>query len=303
MIPGLLLFGMALDAMIGEPKALWSKVPHPAVLMGRAVTALEARYNTGDNRERGGRIALGILVIGAGLIGLVLALLPGGPLWQALGAAILLSQRSLVEHVRSVANAFPAGLDAARAEVGKIVGRDVSALDESGVASAAIESGAENFSDGVVAPALWFLLLGLPGMLIYKAVNTADSMIGHRTERHEAFGRATAKLDDLLNFVPARLSALFIALAAVKPQALLVAVREAKGHASPNAGWPEAAMAAALGLRLGGPRRYAGDEVDGVWLNAGAERGARITDIAPAIGLIWRAWAVALLCVAVVWVW
>ena len=298
---GLLATGLLVDAAVGEPKAVWSRVPHPAVLMGRTVERLEARLNTGD-RRRNGIKAVAILCAGSLALGLLIGLLPGAPVWQALGAAVLLAHRSLIDHVRAVANAYPAGLGAAREAVSHIVGRDVSGLDEGGVAAAAIESGAENFSDGVVAPAFWFLLGGLPGMLLYKTINTADSMIGHRSERYREFGWAAARLDDALNLIPARLSALLITVAAGKPLALWVAIRQARRHLSPNAGWPEAAMAAALGIRLGGPRRYGDLVVDGAWFNDAAPRTALPTDIAPAIGLLWRAWVLLLALALVIWV-
>lgn len=298
---GLLATGLMVDAAVGEPKAVWGRVPHPAVLMGRAVARLEARLNTGD-RKRNGVKAVAVLCAGAAALGLAIGLLPGAPVWQALGAAVLLAHRSLIDHVRAVANAYPAGLEAARAEVAQIVGRDVTVLDESGVAAAAIESAAENFSDGVVAPAFWFLLGGLPGMLVYKAVNTADSMIGHRSERYREFGWAAARLDDVLNLVPARLTALLIAVAARRPGAVWVAIRQARRHASPNAGWPEAAMAAALDIRLGGPRRYGETAVDGAWFNEAAPRTALPTDIAKAIGVLWRAWVLVVALALVVWV-
>ena len=165
--------------------------------------------------------------------------------------------------------------DAGRAAVAKIAGRDVANLDEAALARAAIESLAENFSDGVAAPAFWLALGGLPGGACYKAINTADSMIGHRTPRHAAFGFAAAKLDDLVNFCPARLSVLWIMIAALlvpgaSPRAAWRTTRhDARGHSSPNAGWPEAAFAGALGLRLGGPRVYAGVKVDDAWMGAG----------------------------------
>lgn len=285
---------MALDAALGEPKALWDRVPHPAVVMGRAIDALDARLNMGANRRARGVLAVLALVLGAWAIGSLVAWLPFGGLLEIAGAAILLAQRSLVDHVRAVAEALPRGLDAARAEVAKIVGRDPQALDEHGVARAAIESGAENFSDGVVAPAFWFLLLGLPGILVYKAVNTADSMIGHRTERHGEFGWAAAKLDDALNFIPARLSVLLIAAAALSVDAFETAQRDAGLHDSPNAGWPEAAMARALGLALLGPRSYGGEVDDGPWLNEYGDPDATAAHVTRCVTLLWRAWGVLL---------
>jgi adenosylcobinamide-phosphate synthase len=211
--------------------------------------------------------------------------------------AILLAQKSLVDHVAAVARALAGDLDEGRAAVAKIVGRDVSALSKAGVARAAIESLAENFSDGVVAPALWYVLLGLPGLLAYKAVNTADSMIGSFAPRYEAFGWAAARFDDLLNLAPARLSALIIMAAALivgldGGAAGRIAERDASRHRSPNAGWPEAATAGALGLALGGPRRYGDLEVDGTWLNPEGRHDATPQDIDAAIRLIDAAWAI-----------
>ena len=189
---------------------------------------------------------------------------------------MLLAQRTMADHMVRVARALDTGADPARAELRHIVGRDVSALDAHGVARAAIESGAENYSDGVVAPAFWYLLLGLPGLLAYKAINTMDSMIGHRSPRHHAFGRAAARIDDAVNWVPARIAGGLIALAAlVVPgaapgRAWDTMLRDAPRHSSPNAGWPEAAMAGALGLALLGPRRYEGEAAaDEAWLGDG----------------------------------
>jgi adenosylcobinamide-phosphate synthase len=294
MMAAYLAAAMALDAALGEPRALWDRVPHPAVAMGRAIAMLDARLNTGAGRRAKGALALLALVLGAWTIGSVVAWLPFGGLLEIAGAAILLAQRSLADHVGAVAAALPRGLDAARAEVAKIVGRDPQSLDGHGVARAAIESGAESFSDGVVAPAFWFLLLGLPGILVYKAVNTADSMIGHRTERHGEFGWAAARLDDALNFIPARLSAVLIAGAALSVDAFEVATRDASLHRSPNAGWPEAAMASALGLALLGPRSYGGAIDDAPWLNETGDPDATAAHVTRCVTLLWRAWGVLL---------
>ncbi|MFN3291893.1 MAG: CobD/CbiB family cobalamin biosynthesis protein, partial [Gemmobacter sp.] len=207
----LLIPALLLDAAFGEPRWLWSRWPHPAVLMGRAVAALDSAWNHGPSRRLRGVAAVAVLVAGAGALGLGLSSLPGGPVWEILLAAVLLAQRSLADHVQAVADALRLSLADGRLMVARIVGRDTAAMDEAAVARAAIESAAENLSDGVVAPAFWFLVAGLPGILIYKAINTADSMIGHRTPRHEQFGWAAARLDDVLNLIPARLSALLIA--------------------------------------------------------------------------------------------
>ena len=210
-------------------------------------------------------------------------------------AGTLSAQRSLLLHVRAVLRGLTLhGVEGGRAAVSMIVGRDTVSLDQAGVARAAIESLAENFSDGVVAPLLWCALLGLPGLVFYKAVNTADSMIGHLTPRHAAFGWASARLDDLVNLPAARLSAIWIALACLAGRttslsAALAAVRaDARNHRSPNAGWPEAAMAGGLGLRLAGPRRYGGRLVNDAWMGNG-RTDAGPADLRTAIACVRRA--------------
>jgi len=268
---------LALEAGLSYPRPLFERIGHPAAWLGAAVDALDRALNLGDKEERRGRgfVALLLLLLPCWAFGAVLQGLLGslGVIPLAVVSSTLLAQRSLYAHVEAVARALERSLEDGRAAVGKIVGRDVAALDEAGVARAAIESLAENFSDGVVAPAFWMALLGFPGALLYKAINTADSMIGHRSERHQDFGFAAAKLDDLVNLPAARLSALLIALAAggVATRALACVARDASKHASPNAGWPEAAMAGALGVRLGGPRSYAGAAHDGAWLGDGRD--------------------------------
>lgn len=299
----LLLAGTALDRLVGDPDWLWRRLPHPVVLFGKAVDALDARLNregySQARRRRNGFVAAAILVGGAAAIGLVLSRVfaMAGPLgWvlEILVLAVFLAQKSLVDHVRAVADALKGeGLAGGRRAVAMIVGRDPDALDEAGICRAAIESLAENASDGVVAPFLWYLVFGLPGLLAYKAVNTADSMIGHMNARYRAFGFASAKLDDVMNWPAARLTALLFALAAAfraRRSSLVGAVmgivrRDAPRHRSPNAGWPEAAVASALDLSLGGPRRYGELVVDAPMLNAAGRRAANVTDIAAAIGL------------------
>jgi adenosylcobinamide-phosphate synthase len=310
--PLILALALAIDRLVGDPTWLWGRLPHPVVLVGRAIDWLDQRLNDlsldfGIRRRRGS-LALALLIAGVGAIGwaLDLALQSFALGWavEAIVVAVFLAQKNLLDHVAAVELGLSfGGLPAGRAAVAEIVGRDVSILDEAGVSRAAIESAAENFSDGVVAPAFWYLLLGLPGLLIYKAVNTADSMIGNRSPRHAAFGWAAARLDDLLNFIPARLSALLIvataALAGCDARAAsVVARRDAPNHKSPNAGWPEAALAGALGLALGGPRRYGSDEVDGAWLNPSGRADAAPDDIRAAVSLIDAAWALLLVLTA-----
>lgn len=292
MSAALLIPALLLDGVMGEPKWLWSHVPHPAVLMGRLIGWCDTRFNDGTRAR--GALVLAALVLAAGLAGWLIAALPLGWLWSMLLAAILLAQRSLVTHVRAVADGLRYGVNPGRRAVAMIVGRDTSALDESGVARAAIESVAENFSDGVVAPAFWFLVAGLPGILIYKLVNTADSMIGYRTPRHEAFGWAAARLDDVLNYIPARLTAGLIALAFWSARAVDVTLQDARLHRSPNAGWPEAAMAGVLDVALSGPRSYHGEMREFPFVNAGGEREIGVAEIEAAIAVLWRVWWVIL---------
>jgi adenosylcobinamide-phosphate synthase len=299
MSAALLIPALLLDAAYGEPEWLWSRLPHPAVLMGRAVAALDRRWNTGAARKARGIAAVLVLVAGAGALGLALAALPGGPLWEILLAAILLAQRSLADHVQAVGDALRLSLADGRLMVARIVGRDTAAMDQAAVSRAAIESAAENLSDGVVAPAFWFLVAGLPGILIYKVVNTADSMIGHRTPRHEQFGWAAARLDDVLNLIPARLSAVLIAAAAWRPDAAAVVLRDARRHRSPNAGWPEAAMAVALGVAVSGPRSYGGVMTDQPFVHPEGRRDAGPDDIDGAVRLLWRVCALMLALVVV----
>ncbi len=278
---GLTLLALIVEAAFGYPPALLARIGHPAIWLGGAVDALDAALNRGtpSMRRAKGFLALALLLgpcfgFGFALQRLLLQL-PFGVILLAVAASSLLAQRSLYAHVAEVAQALDNSLEDGRRMVAKIVGRDVSRLDDAGIARAAIESLAENFSDGIVAPALWLSIAGLPGALCYKAINTADSMIGHRTPRFEAFGFAAARLDDLVNLPAARLSAALLALAAaVLPGAswrgaLGTALRDAGKHASPNAGWPEAAMAGALGFKLGGPRCYGQSEVAGATLGEG----------------------------------
>lgn len=266
-----LLLALAIDALVGDPDRIWRRWPHPVVWLGGMIgwgDRVLNRESLGPEGRRwcGGALLAGLLLLASGAAYLVeeaLRSLPGGWLLVSAVASIFIAQRSLVDHVARVRDAFAeGGLPDARRAVSMIVGRDPETLDESGVARAAIESTAENFSDGVVAPAFWFVLLGLPGLVAYKAANTADSMIGHLSARHREFGWAAARFDDLVNLLPARAAGALIGLAAPVAGgrarlALRMMMRDAGLHRSPNAGWPEAAMAGALGVALAGPRTYA----------------------------------------------
>jgi adenosylcobinamide-phosphate synthase len=286
MFADLALLAVATEAIIGYPDAVYRLVGHPVTWIGRLIAWCDEAWNSpalsfDSRRGRGVAVLLLLLAVAAvsgvvlttvleGVFSQPLALLPGGVL-----ASSLLAQRSLDAHVSDVATALECeGIDAGRRAVSLIVGRETANLDDAAVCRAAIESLAENFSDGVVAPLFWLVLAGLPGALAYKAVNTADSMIGHKSERHLAFGWAAARCDDLVNLPASRLAALWLVLAAallgLSPGAALrTARRDAGQHRSPNAGWPEAAVAGALGIRLSGPRIYDGVPVEEPWVGDG----------------------------------
>lgn len=299
----LLLAALLIEAAIGYPARLFAWIGHPVTWIGALIGVLDRSLNRESMsfaiRRMAGVVALLILLSVTLAVSLALVALcrlagPFALLPLALLASTLLAQRSLHEHVARVAEGLEqGGLAGGRRAVSMIVGRDPESLDESGVARAAIESLAENFSDGIVAPAFWLGLGGLPGGVLYKAINTADSMIGHRSPRHLAFGWAAARLDDLVNLPASRLTALLlIAAAALDRQAEAGAAwravrRDARRHRSPNAGWPEAAMAGALGLRLAGPRVYGAVRVEDGWMGDGRAE-ATAADIRRALALYRR---------------
>ena len=275
-----MLLAWAIEAAVGWPESLYRRIRHPVVWIGWLVTRLDTALNR-ENLRNGWRTLAGalaastVIVVTWSVAVAVTALLPDSPpgiAAEALIAASLLASRSLYEHVLAVAQSLAAdSVAAAREAVSHIVGRDPGGLDEAGIARAALESLAENASDGVVAPLFWGVLLGLPGIAAYKAVNTLDSMIGHRDARYERFGKFAARVDDAANWLPARLTGSLFALAAGKrTDGWRVMWRDARRHRSVNAGWPEAAFAGALGVRLSGPRRYGDTVVSEPWLNAGA---------------------------------
>ncbi|NPC66819.1 cobalamin biosynthesis protein CobD [Komagataeibacter sp. AV436] len=293
------------DVLVGYPQALVSRIGHPVIWIGRLIDGLDRRLNIPERtpacRRANGFVASAVIVAAPTLAAVALERSIRRSLPHSLAVALsgvlassLVAQRSLHEHVLAVARQAQVSLPAARSAVSHIVGRDPEQLDEAGVLRAATETLAENFSDGIVAPLLWMALGGLPGAVFYKAVNTADSMIGHRTPRHEAFGYAAARLDDLVNLPAARLSALWIILAALSlpgmdaRAAVRVLRRDARTHRSPNAGWPEAAMAGALGIRLSGPRAYNGVPVAEPWVGDGTPA-LRPADLYRALALYRRA--------------
>ena len=313
----ILLLALLLDAVFGEPDWLWQRLPHPVVIFGKAIGKIDKVFNqrrfTGHTRRRLGVLGIASLVgisgsagagINAGLdfSGTYLMLLTGDyillitqVIFPAILLAILLAGRSLDQHIRAVAIALATSIESARTAVGMIVGRSTDHLTNAEITRAAIETGAENLSDGVFAPAIWFLIGGLPGLFIYKMTNTADSMIGYRNQRYLAFGWGAARLDDLLNYLPARLTGLMIALAGlcVTPRrgfqmAILVMCQDAGHHASPNAGWPESAMAGVIGIWLGGPRHYGNHYIQARRMNATGKE-ADLDDIYRSLRIMWLA--------------
>lgn len=317
----LAMLAVLAEGCIGYPQSVFAAIGHPASWTGRLITAADRTLNQ-TKTPPAARLALGaaavalLLLIAAGAARLAEAVIaaPGFPeplplLATALVASTLIAQRSLDDHVAAVRQSLEKAIEEGRKAVSKIVGRDVDALDGSGVASATIESLAESFCDGVVAPAFWIGAFGLPGGLCYKTINTADSMIGHRTALYAEFGFAAARLDDLVNFIPARLSALFVAAACLLTKgaslrgAWRTLRRDAGGHPSPNAGWPEAAFAGALGLKIAGPRFYDGVKAADAFIGDGNKACAK--DIERALALYrraclvhWLALATALLAIA-----
>lgn len=292
----ILVLALLLDRIVGDPDWLWTRLPHPVVLFGKAISFVDTRFNlkrlSAADRRRNGLVSILALLALSAVVGVllhnVLSLFGWlGLIAEALLVAIFLAQKSLADHVIAVSTALRReGLEGGRRAVSRIVGRDPEALDEPAVCRAAIESLAENFSDGVVAPALWYAVFGLPGLLLYKMLNTADSMIGHKTETYIDFGRASALLDDVANWPAARLSILLIALgamarrgAAALNNALRIAARDGGLHRSPNSGRPEAAMAGALDIQLAGPRIYAGEMVREPMINGAGRGTATVSDV------------------------
>jgi adenosylcobinamide-phosphate synthase len=299
----LTFLALLIEATFGYPDRLVRTIGHPVMWMGRLISMLDRTLNhesmSNATRRAVGALAILVIIGVAATVGYALdrslLSLPLGIAAAAIVASTLIAQRSLYDHVARVAAAIEQnGIVAGREAVSHIVGRDTAALDEAGVARAAIESLAENFSDGVVAPVFWLAVGGLAGGSAYKALNTADSMIGHRTPRHETFGFAAARLDDLVNLPASRLSALLIVIAAATTPGASpkggwrAVVRDAHRHRSPNAGYPEAAMAGALGLALAGPRVYGNMPVDDAMMGDG-RRDATAADIHAALVLYRRA--------------
>lgn len=300
-----LLLAMLLDGFFADPPCLYRIIPHPIAVLGRVIGWIEGQLNR-DSHTSSVKFLLGMgaslgLVIVASLFGwLLMELLdfPGGWIVEALAASTLLAGRGLYDQVSACADALKTNSEAGREALASLVGRDPRFLDESGIAKAAIESLGENFSDAVVAPLFWGILLGLPGLLAYKVVNTLDSMLGYTNSRYFWFGKFAARLDDIANFIPARLSALFVCLAAMAMAktswcgALNAVVRDAHHHTSWNAGYPEAAFAGALRIAIAGPRRSTGGEHQAAWMGKGRAN-LTTTDIRISLRLYLRAWILA----------
>ncbi len=311
----ILLLALAIDRKFGDPEWLWKHLPHPVVLFGKAIeTGVDIALRENDTphaKRTSGMLTVVTLLLMAALAGWIFggifAFVPiAGVLLECLFVSLFLAQKSLADHVGAVAVALREdGLERGRMAVSLIVGRDPAMLDEHGVARAAIESLAENTSDGVAAPALWYVVAGLPGLLAYKMLNTADSLIGHRSARYIDFGRMAAKTDDLANWIPARLTGVLCIIAAYfrdghrnASGAFQVLLRDARQHRSPNAGWPEAAFAAVLGIALSGPRTYDGKSSGDLFINAGGRQAVVPSDIDSAIALFWRLCSVLMIATA-----
>lgn len=302
---GAMLVALALDLAFGWPNALFLRIGHPVTWLGRLIGGLEAGLNRAPlRRVKGVLTALLVTGVAGGLAAALVWMAPGGWAGTVIAGILawpLVAIRSMHDHVAAVARPLAAGdLPRARHAVSMIVGRDPSQLDQAGVARAAIESLAENTSDGIVAPLVWGVALGLPGIAAYKAINTLDSMIGHRNARYELFGWASARIDDGVNLLPARLTGVLFALTSAAPaRALTCMWRDARNHRSPNAGWPESAMAGALGIRLSGPRIYGDRVAPEPWVNAGAPDPTPL-DLGRGLGLYRRAMVALAVLVALV---
>ncbi len=305
----LLILAIIFDTYLGDMNFLFRFVKHPIVLIGDAITFFDEKLNREKRSEAArairGAITVLIMVLATGIIGAGIAWLSlhhqMGWIIELILITVLLAGRSLYDHVKDVAKALDIGLEPGREAVSHVVGRDVTQLDEHGVARAAIETLAENLCDGVIAPIFWYLLFGFPGLLIYKTVNTMDSMIGYKNTKYRAFGMTAARLDDALNFIPARLTGLFLVLGALftptanPAKAFRAMMRDSGKHKSMNAGWPEAAMAGALNIALAGPRRYVNTVVDDPWMGDGSakvtvkdiERGLYMYTVANLINVAW----------------
>ncbi|WP_448328554.1 adenosylcobinamide-phosphate synthase CbiB [Sulfitobacter sp. M13] len=304
-----ILLGFLVEAALSWPAPLYAKIGHPVSWIGHAIRAIETRLNTAEKtparlRLLGGVGVCMVLTLAVVPAIAVAAVLPDGWVGYAIGGVLawpFLAPRSLFQHVAAVAKPLAKGdTSAARYAVSMIIGRDPDKLDDAAIARASLESLAENASDGVVAPVFWGVVLGLPGLVGYKAINTMDSMIGHRSARYRHYGMVAARLDDLVNLIPARLTGLlFVLVSGHTQRAAAVMLRDARHHRSPNAGWPEGAMAGALDVRLSGPRVYGAEIADEPWLNAEGQE-ADATGLRRGLALYLRAMFVLAVVLALV---
>ena len=295
----ILLIALILDYLIGDPIKVWSKIPHPAVIMGKLISWFDYNFNFGSALKFKGIFAIFSLSIMACLIGQFIHSLPDYGLIELLITAILLAHNSLVKHVKDVLIGLNNSLNEGRNAVACIVGRQTKNLDESNVSRAAVESAAENFSDAVIAPIFWYLLLGLPGLFLYKMTNTADSMIGYKSEKYLLFGFGAAKFDDLMNWIPSRICGTLMCAAYLSKSNFLIMLKDAKLHASPNAGWPEAAMASILNVALAGPRSYHGKLTHYEFINSSGRHDMVKTDINDALKVLNRSWLILIIIVSI----
>lgn len=302
----ILLFVFLADAVMGDPAALYKRIPHPVVVIGNFISWFETRLNS-EGKSNGSRFVLGAVTSLATLaVFCCLALLieifakaiPMGWVIIILLSSSLVAYKGLFQAVNAVKNGLHVSLEEGRAAVSHIVGRDPETLDKAGIARAGVESLAENFLDGTVAPLFWFLILGFPGLVLYKSINTLDSMIGHRNDRFEYFGKFAARLDDVVNYIPARITGLLIVISAVivpkasAGNALRCMISDASKHNSVNAGWPEAAMAGAINMSLAGPRQYGGVMNDSPWMNERGRKDVGADDMQKALSIYLAAGAV-----------
>jgi len=295
----ILLIALILDYLIGDPNKVWSKIPHPAVIMGKLISWFDYNFNFGSALKFKGIFAIFSLSIMACLIGQFIHLLPDYGLIELLITTILLAHNSLVKHVKDVLIGLNNSLNEGRNAVACIVGRQTKNLDESNVSRAAVESAAENFSDAVIAPIFWYLLLGLPGLFLYKMTNTADSMIGYKSEKYLLFGFGAAKFDDLMNWIPSRICGTLMCAAYLSKSNFLIMLKDAKLHASPNAGWPEAAMASILNVALAGPRSYHGKLTHYEFINSSGRHDMDRTNINDALKVLNRSWLILIIIVSI----
>ena len=311
----ILIIALVIDYFIGDPEEIWRRFPHPAVVMGKVVDFLDRVLNAGSFRFTKGIFAAILLILLGLLLGLLYRSLPDfglAPialiydLIEIVLVSILLAHRSLISHVENVANGLTRSVQEGRQFVSYIVGRETSNMTESDVSRAAVESVAENFSDGVIAPALWYLFFGLPGLLVYKLINTADSMVGYQNEKYRLFGFGSAKADDILNFIPARFTGALMCAIYQSKDAFDTMVSDADLHRSLNAGWPEAAIASILGVALSGPRSYPDQSISqDSYLNPRGRMELNREDIRGAISVLQRTWLcfAAILAFLVILIW